>query len=72
MAKSIFNRIWRTFMIVVNTIWNLISVAFVISMLCNYSITDCVYNMDRWAYGVIIILFMNLINFMSRKHFTNY
>ena len=72
MAKLVFNRIWRTFMIIINTLWNLISVVCAISMLVNYSISDCVTNMDRWGYGTIIVLIMNLIDYITRKHFTNY
>lgn len=69
-AKLVFSRIWRTFIIVLNTVWSLIA-----------SMVSLVYIFNRYAAesaiqdvvtAFVVIMLVNLTDFITRKHFMNY
>lgn len=72
MAKKVFSRIWRTFMIVINTVFNLCSAVFLFVTMFETSSYVRANNVEGWIYSVLIILVMNVVDFVVRKHFENY
>lgn len=72
MVKKVFNRIWRTFIILLNTVWNLFSTMLAFATLFEGSSYTRSGNFEAWFYGTIIIVVINILNFVTRKHFTNY
>lgn len=72
MAKKVFNRIWRTGTILVNTVWNLFSIVLAFYMLFETNSYVRAGVMEGWLYGMLIIAAVNIINFITRKHFQNY
>lgn len=71
-AKMVFNRIWRTFIIIINTIWNLLSTVLAFVMLFDSSSYNRVQNFEAWIYGMLVIIGVNVLNQVTRKHFENY
>ena len=70
MVKKVFERIWRTFMIVFNTFMNLMFVTVtVVALFQGNSTWD---NNEQVFTCLIMVLLINLIDFITRKHFKNY
>ena len=72
MAKKVFSRIWRTFIIILNTIWNLLSTILAFATLFEGSEYIRQNNVQAWVYGMMIIVAINIMNHFTRKHFENY
>lgn len=72
MAKKVFNRIWRTGMVLVNTVWNLFSIVLAFYALFESNSYARANVIEGWIYSVIIITAVNIVNFVTRKHFQNY
>ena len=68
MGKKVFDRIWKTVMIIVNTAFNFLSIALAFCTLINGRLEDC----DGWLMGIIIIAAVNILNYVTRRYFKNY
>ena len=70
-TKKVFTRIWRTVIIIINTVWVLIAAMVNLVYIFNggYSAEETV---QRIAAGFVIVLMMNLVDYLSRKNFMNY
>ena len=70
MVKKTFERVWRTFMIVFNTFMNLMfALVTVVALFTGEQTWDS--NSQVWA-CVVMVLIINLIDYLTRKHFRNY
>lgn len=69
-VKVVFDRIWKTAMIVVNTAFGLLLVAFAFSALSDRYFAE--YHWDEFLISVAAIAAVNTINWLTRKHFKEY
>ena len=68
--REIFERIWRTFIIIFNTIMNLFFVTF--TLVCLFDKYTMGNSQEQIATAVSMVLIVNLIDYITRKHFKNY
>lgn len=70
-VKVIFNEIWVTFTIVLNSAYGIL-----VSMFAFYALTNEAYNVEKYIPGVLISVFamvaLNGINFITRWYLRNY
>ena len=70
-TKKVFTRIWRTFVIITNTIWVLLATMVNFAYILNggYGAEEAI---QRLSAGFVVLLMTNLVDYISRKNFTNY
>lgn len=69
-AKIVFSRIWRTYIIVLNTVWSLLaSIVSLVYIFNRYAAENAIQDV---ATAFVIIMMVNLTDFITRKHFMNY
>lgn len=72
MVRKVFSRIWRTFIIILNTVWNLLSTVLAFATLFESSEYTRQANIQAWGCGMVIIIAINILNHVGRKNFENY
>ena len=70
MAKMVFDRIWKTFMIVVNSLWHLIVTVECFMALIDFRSFES--EMEGLLVSTIIIGILNLVNWGTRRYLKNY
>lgn len=70
MVKKIFTRIWRTVIIIFNTFVNLMAMVIaVVAIFDRYAAEAAVQDIST-AIGLLLII--NLVDYITRKHIMNY
>ena len=70
MVKRIFTRIWRTVVIIFNTFVNLMAMVIaVVAIFDRYAAEAAVQDIST-AIGLLLVI--NLIDYITRKHIMNY
>ena len=69
MAKMIFERIWRTTMIVINTIMNILIIAVMFAAVFGMAHSS---DVEQISQGIGLLIIVNIFDLIIRKHIRNY